>query len=254
MMTPARLGVAASAGRERLAVIARPELAIVPTGDELVEPAVKPGPGQIRNSNAIMLAGLSRQAGASVRTLPIARDERENLEERLADALESDLVLVTGGVSAGRLDLVPETLERLGVSRIFHKISLKPGKPLWFGIGKSRGEKPGPLVFGLPGNPVSGLVGFVLFVRPAIQGMLEWPTKPDRTIETRLSRPFVHSGDRPTYHPARRIEGSEAGVEPLDWAGSADLRTVASADGFVVFPAGDRQYEAGEIVRFLALK
>jgi molybdopterin molybdotransferase len=230
-------------------------VAIVPTGDELVEPGTMPGPGQIRNSNATMLAALATQAGASVRILPIAPDEPTVLKPRLFEALDADLVLVTGGVSAGRLDLVPEALERLGVSRVFHKVRVKPGKPIWFGVGPARDNASRPLVFGLPGNPVSGLVGFVLFVRPAIDALSAREGPFDRTIEATLAKPFTHSGDRPTYHPACRRDGKDRipEVEPLDWAGSADLRGMAGSDGFAVFPAGDQEYPAGEIVRFLPL-
>ena len=111
-------------------------------------------------------------------------------------------------------------------------------------------DRPGPLVFGLPGNPVSGLVGYLLFVRPALAVLSHRPAAAGPPCPPRLARPFRHRGDRPTYYPARRIPGparpGPAGIETLDWAGSADLRTVASADGFAAFPAGDRDYEPGE--------
>ncbi len=139
---------------------AAPHVAILPTGDELVEPDTKPGPGQIRNSNALMLQALAIEAGATAETLPIAPDEPAQLQAALEQGLAADLLIITGGVSAGQRDLVPATLEAIGVRRVFHKVRLKPGKPLWFGVGPSRGERAGTLVFGLPGNPVSGLVGF----------------------------------------------------------------------------------------------
>ncbi|MHB1787702.1 MAG: molybdopterin-binding protein, partial [Acidimicrobiales bacterium] len=159
-------------------------------------------------------------------------------------------------------DLVPGALESLGVRRIFHKVRLKPGKPIWFGVGGRRqadGEpepapsRPGPLVFGLPGNPVSGVVGYLLFVRPALKVLTKTSPAPNSLIG-RLSRPFRHRGERPTYHPARLeiVAGGEPPrVELLDWAGSADLLTVARADGFAAFSAGDRDYEAGSAVEFL---
>jgi molybdopterin molybdotransferase len=250
-LTPARLGLLASVGRSEVTVIPRPTVAIVPTGDELVEPAQIPGPGQIRNSNAVMLESLALYHRAVAHSLPIARDEPEALGALLQQGLAADVLAITGGVSAGNRDLVPETLERLGVERIFHKVRLKPGKPLWFGVGPARGDSPGTLVFGLPGNPVSVIVGYLLFVRPALlilQGLR--PVTAHSTTEVPLASSFQHSGDRPTYHPARLVGGGVA-AEPLDWAGSADLKTVASATGFVVFPAGDRDYERGEIVDFL---
>jgi molybdopterin molybdotransferase len=251
-LNPARVGLLASVGRTEVAIIPKPRVAVVPTGDELVEPDQVPGPGQIRNSNAPMLRALAAEAEAEAEVLPIAPDENDRLAAILRWGLEADLLVITGGVSAGNRDLVPETLERLEVARVFHKIRLKPGKPLWFGVGRERGDRPGPLVFGLPGNPVSGVVGFLLFVRPAIAQLAARTSRADEVSPLPLAFPFTHQGDRPTYHPARRSESGA--VEPLDWAGSADLRTVALADGFAIFPAGERVYEAGEIVGFLPLR
>ena len=114
---------------------------------------------------------LAVQAGAWAESLPIAPDDPPRLRQILGRGLDADLLLVTGGVSAGQRDLVPATLESLGARCIFHKVRLKPGKPLWFGIGPPRSDRPGALVFGLPGNPVSGLVGFLLFVRPALAAL-----------------------------------------------------------------------------------
>ncbi len=149
--------------------------------------------------------------------------------------------------------------------RVFHKVRLKPGKPIWFGVGRARGgeradesedggQRPGPLVFGLPGNPVSGLVGYLLLVRPALAVLAGRPRSPVQTVPAWLVRSFRHRGDRPTYYPARGVgvPGADSlAIETLDWAGSADLRTLAQADGFAAFPAGDRDYAPGEIVDFL---
>jgi molybdopterin molybdotransferase len=254
------LGVLASVGRTEVEVVPPPRVVVVPTGDELVEPDRVPGPGQIRNSNAVMLQALALAAGAEAEALAIAPDDPGRLGAALGRGLAADVLLITGGVSAGNRDLVPETLERLGVGRVFHKIRLKPGKPLWFGIGPGRGDRPGPLVFGLPGNPVSGIVGFLLFVRPALRVLAARGTRVTETADhplaprLPLARAFTHRGDRPTYHPARVLsrEGRTA-LEPLDWAGSADLKTVAQAHGFAIFAAGDRTYQQGEIVGFLPL-
>jgi len=258
ILAPARLGVIASVGRTAVKVVPRPRVTIVPTGDELVEPGETPGPGQIRNSNAVMLHGLAVQAGAWAESLPIAPDDPARLRQVLGRGLDADLLLVTGGVSTGQCDLVPPTLEALGATKIFHKVRLKPGKPLWFGIGPPRGGRPAALVFGLPGNPVSGLVSFLLFVRPALTALAGKEQAAPNLREARLARGFSHRGDRTTYHPSRLVDRAAGPLdrpylETLDWSGSADLRTVALADGFAVFPAGDRDYEAGEIVRFLPI-
>jgi molybdopterin molybdotransferase len=234
-------------------------VSIVPTGDELVEPGETPGPGQIRNSNAMMLRALATEAGSVAITLPIARDEPAELQRTLDRALVANIVLVTGGVSAGQRDLVPDALASLGVRQIFHKINLKPGKPLWFGAAPARDGRTGALVFGLPGNPVSGLVGFMLFVKPAIDALAGRFARGSPLRSVKLANAFTQRGDRVTYYPARILpiddcEGDAVrSVKTLGWAGSADLRTVASADGFAVFPAGDRIFEPGEVVRFLPI-
>lgn len=258
-LTPARIGLLASVGRAEVSAIPRPSVAVLPTGDELVAINRVPGPGQIRNSNAVMLQACAIEAGAAAETLPVAPDEPNLLRAQLEQGLSRDLLLITGGVSAGHLDLVPAALESLGVTRVFHKIRLKPGKPLWFGVGPTRGDRPGTLVFGLPGNPVSSLVCFLLFVKPAIARRAGLPLPPSDVVDARLIRPFAQRGDRPTYFPARLVEssadsGSSVTVETLDWAGSADLRSVAEADGFAIFPAGDREFRQGEIVRFLRFR
>lgn len=252
-LTPPRLGVLASVGKADVAAIPRPTVAILATGDELVDPGRVPGPGQIRNSNGSMLAGLCRGAGALARELPIARDRAEELREGLQRGLGEDVLLISGGVSAGRYDLVPAALAEAGVEGVFHKVRVKPGKPLWFGAGPARGDRPGALVFGLPGNPVSGLVSFLLFVRPALDALAGFGHHPPRLGSCRLSRPFAHRGDRPTYHPARWADPSRGIVEPLAWAGSGDLLTVAGADGFVAFPPGDAEYGTAESLPFLPL-
>jgi molybdopterin molybdotransferase len=258
ILKPAHLGVLASVGRTSVRV-RRPRVAIVPTGDELVEPQQTPGPGQIRNSNAILLQGMAIEEAARAEVLPIAPDEPAPLRQILERGLESDVLVITGGVSAGQRDLVPAALEQLGVRRVFHKVRLKPGKPLWFGVGppRSRTEQPAPMVFGLPGNPVSGLIGFLLFIKPVLAVLAGRQPDPELS-HARLVCGFRHRGDRPTYHPARRVPGADPGdpapLETLAWAGSADLRTVAAADGFAVFPAGDRDYDPGEIVGFLPMR
>jgi len=260
-LSPTSLGLLAAVGRTRVRVIPRPTLAILPTGDELVEPTRVPGPGQIRNSNAVMLEALAIGRDALPLVHSIAPDEPGELHRVVQECLDFDVLLVTGGVSAGQRDLVPAALERCGVRRVFHKVRMKPGKPLWFGIGPQRGEQPGTLVFGLPGNPASTLVGFLVFVEPALHILAGQPGPVPVELCARLDFEFLHRGDRATYRPARWVEppagtgSSGPGViEILDWAGSADLLGMARADGFVVLGAGDRVFQAGEIVRFLPLR
>jgi molybdopterin molybdotransferase len=141
-------------------------------------------------------------------------------------------------------------LEELGVSQVFHKIRLKPGKPLWFGVL----EKNSRLVFGLPGNPVSSLVCFELFVRPAIGRLCGREDLALEEVMAELSTEHTHRGDRPTYHPARlTTSAGTSSVEPLRWQGSGDLRTLAAANALACFPAGDRTVARGEMIRVLRL-
>lgn len=253
-LTPARLGVLASFGCPRVLATPRPEVVVVPTGDELVEPDQAPGPGQIRNSGSTMLTALAVSAGAKARALAIAPDLAEPLQRSLERGLDADMLIVTGGVSAGQRDLVPDALAALGVECVFHKVRIKPGKPLWFGVARPRGDRSATLVFGLPGNPVGALVGFLVFARPALRVLAGWPGEAFALGSARLERPFSHRGDRPTYYPAVLSRaGPPPLAQPLDWAGSADLRRAALADGFLAFEAGDRDYAAGEIVGFLPM-
>ena len=253
LLDASKLGLIASAGRSEVLAIPRPTVAVVPTGDELVPISQIPQPGQIRNSNGLMLAALAHSWGVTeVNERPIALDDPTRLNSALREAIEGwDVILISGGVSAGTKDLVPATLVDLGVEPVFHKVNVKPGKPIWFGVGPGRGSKPGILVFGLPGNPVSGIVGFLLFVRPALDALAGLAPKRTQLASFGLGARFEHRGDRPTYHPARLVDGR---IFPMGWAGSADLRAVALADGFAAFPGGDRAFQEGEAIPFLPLR
>lgn len=254
-LDPVKLGLLASVGWVEPLVRPRPLVTIASTGDELIPPEQCPGPGQIRNSNATVLDALVRASGCTPDPTPIVPDDPAPMRTLLAHGLRKDVLLITGGVSAGTRDLVPGVLEALGMRAVFHKVRLKPGKPLLFGVGPDRADgRPGTLVFGLPGNPVSGVVGFLLFVAPALLALRGRPAGPSPTLPARLATPFSHRGDRPTYYPATLADGPDIPTAtPLPWAGSADLRTVATADGFLAFEAGDRDHPAGSTVPFLPL-
>jgi molybdopterin molybdotransferase len=246
LLRPQELGLLAAVGRNAIQVYRQPQVCILSTGDELVEPAVEPGPGQIRNSNATLLAGQLTRAGARPQYLGIARDSTECLRLLIGEGLQGDMLLLTGGVSAGQLDLVPGVLQELGVLPVFHKVAMKPGKPLFFG------RREDTLVFGLPGNPVSALVGFELFVRPALNVMLGRSTIGPRMLNARLAIDFTQTSDRRTYHPAQlttRDDGWQ--VTPVAWFGSPDLRSITRANSFAVFEPGERQYRRGELVPVL---
>lgn len=252
-LRPSEIGLLAEIGRHDVSVFCRPRVAVMPTGNELVEPGVVPGPGKIRNSNGPMLLACAARAGAAVVDLGIGRDDREQLQELVRRGLDCDALVISGGVSAGVLDLVPEVLANLGVRQIFHKVQMKPGKPVWFGVAGGTGSTDSndakTLVFGLPGNPVSSFVCFELFVAPALALMCGRPEADPIRLQAALSHPHEHRGDRPTYHPARvSWPDGAAVVEPIAWRGSSDLRALADANALALFAAGDKQYGAGDLV------
>ncbi len=160
---PLEIGLLAEVGRHQVQVSLVPSVAILSTGNELVDVDQSPQAGQIRNSNGPLLNALVQRAGAKPVPLGIGRDDLDDLRQLVAQGLQEDVLVLSGGVSAGVLDLVPQVLQELGVEQVFHKVDLKPGKPLWFGVNADTQT----LVFGLPGNPVSSLVCCELFVRPA---------------------------------------------------------------------------------------
>jgi molybdopterin molybdotransferase len=241
VLRPQEFGVLATVGRTAASIHPSPHVAVLSTGDEVVEAPERPGPGLIRNGNGPMLAAQVARAGALPRYLGIARDRLDSLRPLVAEGLKADVLVLSGGVSAGKLDLVPAVLEGLGVQAHFHKVTMKPGKPVLFG---SRGDT---LVFGLPGNPVSALVCFELFVRPALRRLMGHAEAGPRTIQVPLAEDFAYRSDRPTYYPAR-LEVTDDGwrVRAVPWFGSADLRSLTAANALVVLPAGDHRHQAGQ--------
>jgi len=248
LLRPQEIGLLAIVGRPSMLSHAVPRVAVLATGAELVEPDHEPGPGQIRNSNAPMLIAQAASAGAHPHYLGIARDNVSHLWQLIGDGLTHDVLLLTGGVSAGKLDLVPEVLRDLGVTAHFHKVRMKPGKPVLFG---TRGEA---LVFGLPGNPVSAFVCFELFVRPALRRLSGHAAGPPEFVSLPLGEDFRYTTDRPTYHPAR-IERCAVGecVRPVAWHGAPDVRALTLANALMLVPAGEHVHRAGDAVPALRL-
>jgi molybdopterin molybdotransferase len=161
----------------------------------------------------------------------------------LIDAgLGNNVLILSGGVSAGRLDLVPGVLQKLGVQAHFHKVEMKPGKPVFFGTRRET------LVFGLPGNPVSAFVCFELFVQPALRILRGLADPGIELPQAPLAEDFAYRTDRPTYHPAR-LDQTPTGwrVQPVPWFGSPDLRGLTSCNCFVLLPPGDHQHQAGQL-------
>jgi molybdopterin molybdotransferase len=249
---PIEVGLLAEVGRTQAGVYPRPTVALLSTGDELVPSGQVPEAGRIRNSNGPMLGALAQRAGGAIADLGIARDREDALRERIGQGLRHDVLVLSGGVSMGVADLVPRVLQELGVQQVFHQVRLKPGKPLWFGTAP--GKRGATLVFGLPGNPVSSLVCFELFVRPALAQLAGRTAQRFPTQPARMAREHRQRSDRPVFHPARlRQERNAADVELLAWQGSADLRTLAEANCLAHFPPGERTYAPGDAVEVLLL-
>lgn len=251
-LRPQELGALAECGLARVTVRRRPRVAVLATGDELVPVEQTPGPGQIRNSNETMLCAQILRACADPVPLGIARDERVHLRERIDIGLQADVLVLSGGVSMGEKDLVPSELASAGVRQVFHKANVKPGKPIWFGV-LDRGPNSRTLVFGLPGNPVSSLVCFELFVRPALRRLMGVSPAESVAVKARLTAPHTTKGERPTYQPAR-LEWRPDGpiVTAIPWVGSSDLRATVAANSMALFPIGDQTYDSGESIEVVA--
>lgn len=261
LLDAAAVGLAAEAGATHVLAEPRVRVAIVSTGSELVPCDQVPALGQTRNSNGPMLAAAVAFLAAEPIPLGIAGDRPEAIRAAVAQGLAADVLVLSGGVSAGDLDLVPGILAACGVEQVFHKVRLKPGKPVWFGILR-REAAPPTLVFGLPGNPASSLVCFDLFVRPAIQilaarSRAEWHLPRERAV---LVAEVKAAADRPVFLPCRlRAGGAVLEAEPLPWTGSSDLVGLAAGaalrgavPGLIALAAGAGRIEAGrevEVVR-----
>jgi molybdopterin molybdotransferase len=243
-----QLGCLAEMGRARVPVFPRPQVAVLATGDELVPVAATPGPGQIRNSNETMLCSQLRQAGATPVPLGIARDNPEDLREKISRGLQADVLLMSGGVSAGKLDLVPGVLGELGVREIFHKVQLKPGQPLWFGVFEQEAGRC-CYVFGLPGNPVSSMVCCEFFVRTALRCLMGVEPAEPVPLRASLTSTYFNRGTRPTFHPAR-LTATSTGytVATVPWVGSADLCATSRANAMALFPGADTEYHPGDML------
>lgn len=249
VLGPAALGLLAAVGRTTALLCGLPRVSILATGDELVEADQRPAPGQIRNSNGPMLQALAARAGAQPRYLGIGRDDPAVLARLVGQGLdEGDVLILSGGVSAGKFDFVPGVLQEAGVEAHLHKVRMKPGRPLFFG---TRGEK---LVFGLPGNPLSSFVCFELFVRPALRKLAGHAVPGPTFVPVPLTSVLVADNDRPTYAPARlELTPAGLGVRPAEWFGSADLRAFLRTDALLQLPAGSVNYGAGTPVPALLL-
>jgi molybdopterin molybdotransferase len=248
-LAPADIALAALAGAEPLEVFRRPRVKVAVSGNELVPNSQKPGPGQLRDSNGPMLASLCRSQGWPAALAPSIADEASSIERLFAEADGREDVLVTsGGVSAGDLDLLPGIARRCGFEFLFHGVAVRPGKPI---AVARRGRM---LWFGLPGNPVSSAVGFQLFLRFALD-RLEGDSAPGATrVLARLARAVKPPGPRESYRDALLTSrAGELAVEPLATRGSHDIAAHARANALLRQKAGSGALSAGEIVECVVI-
>ncbi len=252
----AAIALCASCGRETVEVYARPTVAIVPTGDELVELSENPEAWQIRNSNSYALAALVTAAGGRPGRLAIARDRREQIRERIAQGRMWDLLLFSGGVSMGQYDLVEDVLAEFGAEFFFTGVRLQPGKPAVFGrlpkLEHAGGAGPACLFFGLPGNPVSTQVTFHCFVEPLLHvlGGLRWAGP--RFVQATLAEEVVIKPGLTRLLPATlRSSRERPEVHLVAWQGSGDLAANSRSNCYAVFPEGVEHFAAGSVLTVL---
>ena len=231
---PAEVGVLAAIGITDVPVRRKPRLAILGTGDELVDPGVTPKSAQIRNSNSYQLLAQAAAHGLEALYLGIAPDDPAATRRLIERGLDEDVLITTGGISAGDHDYVGSAFKALNVELFFTAIHVKPGKPTTFG---KRGQT---LVFGLPGNPVAALVCFHLFVMTALRQRMGFADPLPRKLRLALCGNAPRAGDRPTFRPAQLVaeEGATTRVKALEWHGSGDLAACAGADGFMLQAPG----------------
>lgn len=237
----------ATTGHAGVNVYARPRVAIIATGDEIVEVADTPAPYQIRNSNAYSLAAQVRRAGGVPVMLPVAKDSKEATAQLIRQGLNADLLLLSGGVSAGKYDVVEAALADCGARFFFERVAIQPGQPLVFGAF-SGDDRRGKFFFGLPGNPASTMITFELFGRAALDLLAGRNEAPLPLTLARLSRPFRHRPGTTRFLPAQ-VSCTE--VTPVDWQGSGDVPSICRANAFLVADANQADYAAGDLIPVL---
>ncbi|GAB4038289.1 molybdopterin molybdotransferase MoeA [Spirosoma jeollabukense] len=240
LLRPPAIAVAASVGRATVSVTKLPRVALISTGDELVDVTETPLPYQIRRSNTYMLRAALTSLGIQATLHHIVDDEAILADQLTALLIENDVLILSGGVSAGKADFVPDVLARIGVQKRFHKIEQKPGKPLWFGTA------PGKTVFGLPGNPVSTILCGYRYVLPYLRASLGLPPVPIHYAQ--LARPVVFKPALTYFLPVRLTSEADGRTlaHPLPGSGSADFANLLDANAFMELPAERSEFGEGE--------
>ena len=245
----ADIGTLASFGKSQVRVSKKPRVAILATGDELVQVSDTPHSGQIRNSNTYTLFAQAASAGAEPVVLGIGRDNVEDLRAKIREGLSHDVLLVSGGVSMGKYDFVEEVFAEFGVRVLFDSVAMKPGKPTVFGLCEET------FVFGLPGNPVSTIVAFRMFVTPVIRSLLKLEPTQIPALRACLEGPAKCDPSRTAIVPALvRFDGQSYRIKMAPWKGSSDLAGLSRANALVVIPIAEGSLQPGEWVDFLSLE
>ncbi len=245
---PAEIGLLATVGHSPVLVSRRPRVAVLSTGNELADLGVQPGPGQIPNTNTYSLMAQIQEAGGEAVNLGVAPDRLDAIEERIRWGLAADVLITSAGVSVGEHDLVREAFVRCGAELHLWRVSMRPGKPIAFGTLGRR------LIFGLPGNPVSAMVTFELFVRPSLLTMAGLRRASRPRIRARALAPIANPGHRRGYLRVTLVrEGEEYGACLTGEQGSAIVRSMVAADGLAVVP-GETTVATGEPIEVLVLR
>jgi molybdopterin molybdotransferase len=240
----AEIAALASAGRASVRVFEKPRVAILATGDEIVDVAAVPASYQVRNSNAHSLAAQVRRAGGVAQICPVAGDQRAATQAAIEHGLAADLLLISGGVSAGKYDLVEDALAALDAEFYFDRVAIQPGQPLVFGRAR------GTFFFGLPGNPAATLVTFAIFARAALE-LLGGQAETTLPMPfARLTTDFSHKPGLTRFLPAR-LSADGAQVAPVAWHGSSDIPALARSNAFLVADAARESWRAGDWIRVL---
>lgn len=248
-ISPSEVGILATVGRRFVKVIPKPKVAILNTGGEIVPLGGKLARFKIYNTNGSMLEALLKCDGIKPRVLGIARDSVKQLNRAIRKGLSDDILLISGGVSMGDYDLIPEVLKNAGVKQIFHKVNIKPGKPLFFGV------KNKTVIFGIPGNPVSNFLSYLIFIRPAINKMMGYKYCKPPFKEGIVSARFHTRAGRRHFVLVKVLE--ERGsfyLSPVDSHGSADTLSLSKADGFMMVDEGAPIVQSGSKIKFITWK
>jgi len=246
LVGPAEVAALAAVGRTRVRVVRAPRVAVLSTGDEVVEADVAPAPHQVRNANGAMLLAQLAERRVDARYLGIAGDEPDALAAMVEEGLAADVLVISGGVSVGEYDLVGAALLRAGCTVLFHTVAMRPGKPI---LAARRGHG---LVLGLPGNPVSAFTGFQVFVVPALRKLAGDPRPVTETVRASLLVPLNRRPGRPTYHLADlRSRDGRPVVAPVRSSSSGDVLSLVAANAFIIAPGDSRAIPAGDEVDVL---